>query len=70
MVRHPSLPGREAPWWWPRCAGPRGAGHHAALRLVSNRLVGILHGCLKTRTSYNETNAWGHHSNKPETTRS
>lgn len=38
----------------------RGAGHHAALRQLSNRLVGILHGCLKTRTLYDETTAWGH----------
>jgi hypothetical protein len=28
----------------------RGTGHHAALRQLANRLVGILHGCLKTRT--------------------
>lgn len=26
----------------------RGVGHHAALRQLANRLVGILHGCLKT----------------------
>jgi hypothetical protein len=39
----------------------RGAGHQAALRQLSNRLVGILHGCLKTRTPYNEHTAWGHH---------
>ena len=39
----------------------RGAGHHAALRQLSNRLVGILHGCLKTRTLYNEDTAWSHH---------
>jgi hypothetical protein len=36
----------------------RGAGHHAALRQLGNRLVGILHGCLKTGTTYNETTAW------------
>ncbi|WP_322779001.1 IS110 family transposase [Frankia sp. Cas4] len=36
----------------------RGAGHHAALRQLANRLVGILHGCLKTRTLYNEATAW------------
>jgi Transposase/Transposase IS116/IS110/IS902 family len=39
----------------------RGIGHHAALRQLGNRLVGILHGCLKTRTRYNETTAWAHH---------
>ena len=32
----------------------RGVGHHAALRQLGNRLVGILHGCLKTRTLYDE----------------
>jgi transposase len=36
----------------------RGVGHHAALRQLGNRLVGILHGCLKTRTHYNEDTAW------------
>ena len=40
----------------------RGAGHHAALRQLSNRLVGILHGCLKTRTLYDEHTAWAHHT--------
>jgi hypothetical protein len=38
----------------------RGANHHAALRQLGNRLVGILHGCLKTRTRYNENTAWAH----------
>jgi transposase len=36
----------------------RGVGHHAALRQLANRLVGILHGCLKTGTTYNEATAW------------
>ena len=40
----------------------RGTGHHAALRQLGNRLVGILHGCLKTHTPYNETTAWAHHN--------
>jgi transposase len=40
----------------------RGIGHQAALRQLSNRLVGILHGCLKTGTVYNEHTAWSHHS--------
>jgi hypothetical protein len=35
-----------------------GAGHRAALRHLANRLVGILHGCLKTRTFYDEDIAW------------
>ncbi|MEV4128155.1 IS110 family transposase, partial [Nocardia sp. NPDC049707] len=36
----------------------RGVNHYAALRQLSNRLVGILHGCLKTGTLYNEATAW------------
>ena len=39
----------------------RGAGHRAALRQLGNRLVGILHGCLKTGTPYDEHTAWDHH---------
>jgi hypothetical protein len=38
----------------------RGIGHHAALRQLANRLVGILHGCLKTGTVYDEDTAWQH----------
>ena len=38
----------------------RGIGHQAALRQLGNRLVGILHGCLKTNTTYNEATAWPH----------
>jgi transposase len=38
----------------------RGTGHQAALRQLGNRLVGILHGCLKTGTTYNEATAWAH----------
>jgi hypothetical protein len=38
----------------------REIGHNAALRQVANRLVGILHGCLKTSTPYNPTTAWSH----------
>ena len=40
----------------------RKIGHRAALRQLSNRLVGILHGCLKTRTLYDEATAWAHHT--------
>jgi transposase len=40
----------------------RNIGHHAALRQLGNRLVGILHGCLKTRTRYDENTAWAHHT--------
>jgi len=42
----------------------RGADYNAALRQLANRLVGILHGCLKTSTRYDETTAWSHHLNK------
>jgi transposase len=38
----------------------RGSGHQAAVRQLGNRLVGILHGCLKTKTAYDETTAWTH----------
>ncbi|MGP4027116.1 IS110 family transposase [Actinomadura sp. 3N407] len=39
----------------------RDLGYNAALRQVANRLVGILHGCLKTGTLYDEATAWSHH---------
>jgi len=39
----------------------RNIGHQAALRQLANRLVGILHGCLKTGTVYDEATAWAHH---------
>jgi transposase len=39
----------------------RKIGHQAALRQLANRLVGILHGCLKTHTTYDEETAWSHH---------
>ena len=39
----------------------RDVNHNAALRQVANRLVGILHGCLKTHTLYDQTTAWSHH---------
>jgi transposase len=42
----------------------RGMNHHAALRQLSNRLVGILHGCLKTGTVYDEHTAWAHHQDQ------
>jgi hypothetical protein len=37
-----------------------GDTHSGALRVVANRLVAILHGCLRTRTLYNEHTAWAH----------
>jgi len=40
----------------------RAAGdlHHQALRALANRLVGYLHGCLRTHQHYNEHTAWAH----------
>jgi hypothetical protein len=65
--------------WWAFCslnASPgarayydelraRGKSHSTALRQVGNRLVGILHGCLKTGTCYDEHSAWGHRYGEP-----
>ncbi|MDT5019090.1 MAG: hypothetical protein QOD39_5250 [Mycobacterium sp.] len=44
------------------CDQHRAAGdlHHQALRALGNRLVGILHGCLRHRTAYSEHTAWAH----------
>jgi hypothetical protein len=36
----------------------RGATHQQALRTLANRWVGILHGCLRHRTCYDELTAW------------
>jgi len=46
----------------------RGSEHNAALRQLANRLVGIQHGCLKTRTLYDETTAWPQHATTTEKT--
>jgi len=45
----------------------RGIEHNDALRRLANRLVGILHGCLKTGTLYNEATAWQTHENLSQT---
>jgi hypothetical protein len=45
----------------------RGNTHHQALRTLANRLVGILHGCLRHHTPYNETLAWAAHTNPTAT---
>ncbi|KMV13747.1 IS110 family transposase [Mycobacterium heckeshornense] len=47
----------------------RAAGdlHHQALRALGNRLVGILHGCLRHRTIYNEHKAWAHRQTTHDT---
>jgi transposase len=37
-----------------------GDTHNRALRALANRLVGILHGCLRHRTPYDEHIAWAH----------
>jgi hypothetical protein len=37
-----------------------GDTHNKALRALSNRLVGLLHGCLRHHTTYNEHTAWAH----------
>lgn len=39
----------------------RGKTHNQALRALGNRLVGILHGCLKHRELYREEVAWPAH---------
>jgi hypothetical protein len=44
----------------------RGLDHDAALRALSNRLAGILHGCLKSGTLYDEATAWSHRVTIPE----
>lgn len=45
----------------------KGDLHHQALRTLANRLVSILHGCIKTHTAYNEHTAWAHR--QPQKTR-
>jgi transposase len=37
-----------------------GDTHSRALRVLANRLVGILHGCLRHGTLYDENTAWAH----------
>jgi len=49
-----SSPGARAFYDAQRAAGVE---HNAALRKLANRLVGILHGCLKTQTNYDESTA-------------
>jgi hypothetical protein len=50
-------PGSRALYDQHRSAGDT---HHQALRALANRLVGILHGCLRHHTLYNEDTAWAH----------
>ena len=44
----------------------KGLEHNDALRRPASRLVGILHGYLKTRTRYDEATAWGHRESIPQ----
>jgi transposase len=43
--------------YYDRCRAA-GKTHPQALRALANRLVGILHGCLRHRSHYNEPQAW------------
>jgi transposase len=52
-----SSPGARAFYDQHRSAGDT---HHQALRALGNRLVGILHGCLRHHTLYDEHKAWAH----------
>jgi transposase len=55
-------PGARAFYDQHRAAGDL---HHQALRALGNRLVGILHGCLRHHTAYNEHTAWAHRQTNP-----
>lgn len=50
-------PGARALYDHRRAAGDT---HNGALRVVGNRLVGVLHGCLRTHTAYSKEIAWAH----------
>ncbi|OBB23199.1 transposase [Mycolicibacterium peregrinum] len=50
-------PGARAFYDQRRAAGDL---HHQALRALGNRLVGILHGCLRHHSTYSEHTAWAH----------
>ncbi len=50
-------PGARAFYDHHRAAGDL---HHQALRALGNRLVGILHGCLRHHSAYSENTAWAH----------
>jgi transposase len=57
-------PGARAFYDTRRAAGDL---HHQALRALGNRLVGILHGCLRHHTLYDEHKAWAHRQHNPDT---
>jgi hypothetical protein len=44
----------------------RGAGHDDAMRRVAGRLTGILHGCVKHGSEYDEAAAWSHRADLPQ----
>ena len=44
----------------------RGTGHNPALRKLADRLAGIRHRCLKTRTLYHEATAWPYREKTPQ----
>lgn len=52
-----SSPGARAFYDQHRAVGDT---HYQALRALGNRLVGILHGCLRRKQLYDEQTAWGH----------
>jgi transposase len=52
-------PGARAFYDQHRAAGDT---HNRALRALANRLVGLLHGCLRHHTLYDEHIAWAHRS--------
>jgi hypothetical protein len=53
----PASPGARAFYDQRRAVGDT---HHQALRTLANRLVGILHGCLRHNQPYDEHTAWAH----------
>ncbi len=59
-----SSPGSRAFYDARRAAGDL---HHQALRALGNRLVGILHGCLRHCAYYDEHKAWAHRQTNPAT---
>jgi transposase len=70
----------DACYWWAFCALTHSAGarryydehrakgdsHDQALRALANRLVGILDGCLRSHTPYNEATAWARYAHSDE----
>ena len=67
-LRCPQCGGRLTPWGHAALRFVRRAAgdlHHQALRALGNRLVGILHGCLRHHTQYDEHKAWAHRTPSP-----